>query len=112
MGDEEAFLTTLDACEQLGHRPFAYRTMESLVAQRVPHPEWKNMYDHVPVDATVLRAGLLKRVYSESSHVSEIAIEVLSDIDRMRREYGAPSTEPRHPSLEMGLPWPQINLLE
>ena len=108
MGDEEAFLATLDVSDQLGHRPFAYRTVESLVARRVPHPEWKNSYDHVPVDASELRAGLLKRVYGESSSVSIIATEVLSDIDRIRREYGAPSTEPRHPDLLSSFVWPKV----
>jgi len=112
MGDEQAFLATLDVSEQLGHRPFAYRTVESLVARREPHPEWKNSYDHVPVDASELRAGLLKRVYGESLIISEIATEVLNDIDRLRREYGAPSTELRHPDLLSGLAWPKIDISE
>lgn len=110
MGDEEAFLATIDVSERLSHRPFAYRTVESLVARRVPHPEWKNSYDHAPVDASTLRAGLLKRAYGKSSTKSALATEVLQDIDRIRREYGAPSTEPRHPNLSSGLSWPKIDI--
>lgn len=37
-----------------------------------------------------------------------LANECLSTIDRLRDEYGAANSEPRHPDIESGRPWPLI----
>jgi len=39
---------------------------------------------------------------------AKLAKDALNAIDELRDEYGAPESEPRHPDIESGRPWPMV----
>jgi len=108
-GDTELFLAALDAVEQLNEFPASWRLVSSLVSSRRQDPNWANSYVEVPKDATSFRAELLKRVYTSSKKVARLSLSTLRNIEAIRREYGAPSSEPRHPDLEAERAWPVLD---
>ena len=108
-GDTELFLAALDAAEQLNEFPASWRLVSSLVSSRRQDPNWANSYVEVPKDATFFRAELLKRVYTSSKKIALLSLSTLRDIDAIRRESGAPSSEPRHPEIESKLTWPVLD---
>jgi hypothetical protein len=81
-----------------------WRTIEGVVTERVPSENWKGAYDVVPVPAVELRKGLL--VMTTSGGADDPAARCLNLIDKIRDRYGAPESEPRHPDLASGRPWP------
>ncbi len=62
--------------------------------------------------ATELRKDLFDMVVNGNATESRLAIECLTAIDEIRDDYGHVDTEPRHPNIAMGVPWPQIDLAE
>jgi hypothetical protein len=69
-----------------------------------PAENWKGAYDIVPIPAVGLRRKLL--AMRTDGRPSDAAARCLNVIDEIRDEYGAPETEPRHPDLKSGKPWP------
>jgi hypothetical protein len=59
------------------------------------------------VDITCLRRELFRMI---DGHVPEasLAKECLNAIDELRDEHGAPESEPRHPDIASGRPWPIV----
>ena len=62
-----------------------------------------NAYEQHGRDATSLRYLLF---INASEGGNALASRCLEQIDRLRDEYGSVATEPRHPSVESGKPWP------
>ena len=81
-----------------------WRTIENVVTEHVPSENWKGAYDVVPVPALDLRKRLL--AMTRSGGVDDPAARCLNLIDKIRDDYGAPESEPRHPDLASGRPWP------
>jgi len=81
-----------------------HRTLEALVTERVPSPEWTNTYSIVPKPATELRRRLLY-LTTDGSALDRASI-LLTRIDRIRDEYGRAPEEPRHPDFASGKAWP------
>jgi hypothetical protein len=63
-----------------------------------------NTYEQHGRDATSLRRSL----FTQASIGNTLAASCLEQIDRLRDEYGAVATEPRHPAVESGKPWPFV----
>ena len=61
---------------------------------------------HIP--APELRRELFKMVVSDNAAESQLAAECLTAIDQIRDDYGHVDSEPRHPDITTGVPWPQI----
>ena len=70
----------------------------------MPAEDWKGAYNVVPIPAVELRRKLL--AMTTDGGPSDAAARCLNGIDRIRDDYGAPETEPRHPDLKSGKPWP------
>jgi hypothetical protein len=81
-----------------------WRTIENVVTEHVPSENWKGAYDVVPVPALDLRKRLL--AMTRSGGADDPAARCLNLIDKIRDDYGAPESEPRHPDLASGRPWP------
>ena len=62
--------------------------------------------------APELRKDLFDIVVNGSVAESQLATECLTVIDEIRDDYGHVVTEPRHPNVKMGVPWPRIVLAE
>jgi hypothetical protein len=82
----------------------SWLTLQNVVTERVPSENWKGAYSIVPVPAVELRRGLLAMTTDGSP--TDAAARCLKMIDEMRDEYGTPDSEPRHPDLASGKPWP------
>lgn len=80
------------------------RTVERVVTRQVYVEDWSNANHIVPVYADSLRQKLLALTIDGGP--KDAAAYCLLLIDQCRDEYGAPETEPRHPDLESGKPWP------
>ncbi len=102
--DTEGLLLLIDF-EIMQKRSFmAWRTIEDAVTDHVPTENWKGAYNVVPVPAVELRKKLL--AMTTHGGVDDPAARCLNLIDKVRDNYGAPETEPRHPDLASGRPWP------
>jgi hypothetical protein len=55
-----------------------------------------------------LRKDIFHMVLNGSTAASRIAMECLNTIDEIHDEYGHVDSEPRHPDISMGVPWPII----
>jgi hypothetical protein len=88
-------------------RPLVGRhTIEEVITERVPSEDWKGAYDVVPVPVVELRKRLLGM--TTTGGADDTAARCLNFIDKIRDQYGAPESEPRHPDLASGRPWPII----
>jgi hypothetical protein len=56
------------------------------------------------------RARLFQMVLSDPSR-RKAAFSVLGQVEVCRIEHGCPNSEPRHPMIEAGEPWPPISFL-
>jgi hypothetical protein len=82
----------------------SWRTIENVVTAHRPSVDWKGAYDVVPVPAVELRRKLL--ALTTDGGPTDVAARCLNQIDKIRDEYGTPDSEPRHPDLVSGKPWP------
>ncbi len=98
-------LLLLVGCEIDQKRSFiSWRTIESVVTHHVPSESWSGAYEVVSAPAVELRRKLLAMVIDGGA--TNPAAQCLNLIDNLRDKYGRPETEPRHPDLVSGRPWP------
>lgn len=81
-----------------------WHTLEEVVTEHVPSENWRGAYDVLPVLAVELRKRLLGM--TTTGGTEDTAARCLTLIDQLRDRYGAPESEPRHPDLSSGRPWP------
>ena len=80
------------------------RTIEGVVTEHVPIENWSGAYNIVPVPAIEVRQKVLGM--TTDGRANDAAARCLRAIDNIRDEYGVPMSEPRHPDLASGKPWP------
>jgi hypothetical protein len=68
--------------------------------------EGSNAFEREPSDLSALRSELF-RIYVEEPARAAFAAKLLRITDRQRDVYGRPLSEPRHPNLALGVPWPR-----
>ena len=100
----DGVLMLIDFEKRTGRSFVGRLSIESVVSERVPAEDWENAYNIVPVAATELRRKLL--AMTESGGRDDPAARCLKLIDKLRDEYGAPESEPRHPDITSEKPWP------
>ena len=59
-----------------------------------------------PVSIAPLRKELFAMMHGDDAKLAEVAREALVNIDFIRDHYGAVESEPRHPDVTHGKPWP------
>lgn len=72
--------------------------------------EASGMHQMYSLPAPDLRRELFKLAVNGTEAESRLATECLTAIDEIRDDYGHVDTEPRHPDITMGVPWPKIDL--
>ena len=82
----------------------SWRTIQHVVTKHVPNENWQGAYSVVAVPAIDLRRKLL--AMTTDGGPTDVAARYLTQIDKVRAEYGIPESEPRHPDLASGKPWP------
>lgn len=100
----DGVLMLIDFEKRTGRSFVGRQAIESAVCEHVPAEGWEGAYNVVPVEATELRRKLL--AMTGSGGRDDPAARCLNLIDKLRDEYGAPESEPRHPDLASGRPWP------
>lgn len=88
------------------HSLVSWRTIETAVTEQVPAENWEGAYNVVPIPVVELRQKLL--AMTTDGGRQDAAARCLNAIDKLRDEHGAPITEPRHPDLKSGKPWPIV----
>jgi hypothetical protein len=68
-------------------------------------------FEMFSIPAGELRKDLFSMVLHGNPSESGIAAECLNVIDELRHEYGYIETEPRHPDIATGVPWPLIDVI-
>ncbi|HEL5054260.1 TPA: hypothetical protein UOA92_002055 [Stenotrophomonas maltophilia] len=81
-----------------------WQSIQSVVTEHIPAESWEGACNVVPVPAVELRRKLL--AMTGSGGQDDPAARCLNVIDKLRDEYGAPESEPRHPDLASGRAWP------
>ena len=102
----DGLLMLIDLELKTGRSFLTRQSIESVVIEHVPAENWKGAYNAVPVPAIELRQKLL--AMTASGGANDPAARCLNFIDKLRDDYGAPETEPRHPDLASGRQWPMI----
>lgn len=102
--DTEALLLLVDIENKQKRSMLMRPTIESVVTEHVPLENWSNAYDVVPMPAIEARQKLL--AMTTDGGPTDAAARCLREIDNIRDEYGVPVSEPRHPDLMSGKPWP------
>jgi hypothetical protein len=74
-----------------------------------PSENWVGARVVFSVEASDLRQELFKMINGDVA-VSKLAVAALIAIDELRDEYGPAESEPRHPDIESGRPWPIVRL--
>lgn len=102
--DIDALELLIDLERAWATRLIDMRTLQAVVTDQLPAPEWSNAYSIVPKAVPEMRRRLLHCTTDGSSQ--DRASVVLTWIDHMRDEYGRALEEPRHPDFASGKPWP------
>lgn len=92
---------------EMEHKRYSFmswRSIENVVTEHVPSEDLKGTYNVVPVPAVELRRNLL--AMTTDGGPTGAAARWLNQIDKIRDYYGTPDSEPRHPDLASGKPWP------
>lgn len=97
-------LMLIDFEMNTGKAFMTWQSIQNAVTEHVPVENWENAYNIVPVPAVELRRKLL--AMTDSGGKVDPAARCLDLIDKLRDEHGAPESEPRHPDLTSGKPWP------
>ena len=72
--------------------------------------EVSEMQQLYSLPAPELRRELFKMIMNGTEAEARLATEVLTAIDEIRDDYGHVDTEPRHPDITTGIPWPMMDL--
>lgn len=102
--DTDGVLMLIDFEIKTGRSFMGWQAIQSAVTEHVPAENWDGAYNVVPVPAVELRRKLL--AMTGSGGKDDPAARCLNLIDKLRDDYGAPESEPRHPDLASGRPWP------
>ena len=100
----EDVLMLIDFEMKTGKAFMTWQSIQNAVTEHVPVENWENAYNIVPVPAVELRGKLL--AVTSNGGKDDPAARCLDLIDNLRDEHGAPESEPRHPDLASGKPWP------
>jgi hypothetical protein len=104
--DAEGLLLLVEIEAKVGKSLIDWRAIEHVVTKHVPDESWNGAYNVVPDPVPDLRRMLLSMV--KDGGAADAAARCLNYIDTLRDEYGLPPSEPRHPDLGSGKPWPMI----
>jgi hypothetical protein len=107
--DPDLFL--LLAQDQTGRAVLKNRlhwTLRELVHDKVSLDDSLTHYEVFRRDSSRLRAGLFSLTLVDDPALSSFATRCLDIVDATRDEEGALGTEPRHPDISTGAPWPKV----
>lgn len=106
---EGVLLLTRDGAAR--NKPFRstalYTALKNVLVGQTPIGSF-GMQELYSLPASKLRKRLFDMVVNGSSQEARLASECLRAIDEMRDDYGDVESEPRHPDIATGVPWPLL----
>lgn len=108
----ESFLLLSE--DATGRRVLARRlniALRDLLNDKTNASEDGSRYQLTPRDASALRQGLFEQTTHTDVQVAKFAARCLEAIDLARDADGYVEAELRHPAIEIGRPWPNVQLL-
>jgi hypothetical protein len=106
LGSDDAMLAGVDLLQE---RMLPYGInggLETLFLERRPYDS-SGSFVFVPRNAEQVRAKLFQMVLNDPSR-RRAAYSILGQVEVWRIEHGRPNSEPRHPMIESGEPWPPL----
>jgi len=83
---------------------------ENIFLERRPDPRFPSAYTREPKRDDVVRRRLFEILVNDTQRRAR-AFAYLGRVEGWRLEYGRPVDEPRHPAIDLGLPWPPLELV-
>jgi hypothetical protein len=111
-GTEDAMIAGLDLIHDEADPPVPrglMRGLENVFLERRPYGSSESVYSLQPRSGNDIRSRLLTIVLNDNGR-RRSAWALLGQVESWRVEYGRPASEPRHPGLDSGTPWPPIEL--
>jgi hypothetical protein len=108
LSDEESVLAGLHLMADGTRDPIPFglqQAIENRLFESIPVKDWPNAYEMRSTCDTVLRRRLFDMTLNDRRRCKS-ALRLLGQIRLWRLERGMPLLEPRHPYLEIGVPWP------
>jgi hypothetical protein len=112
LGTQDALLAGLNLIADGANPPVPHDLMEAIEAaflKRQRYGDTGSAYTLVPQASNEIRTRLFKMVLNDEAR-RQSASALLGKIEAWRIAYGKPSTEPRHPAFDSGVPWPPIDM--
>jgi hypothetical protein len=81
------------------------QAIEHVALDKRPSPNWAGAYQVFSAPVHDLRKRLFAMVKVDTAE-SSLAVACLTAIDELRDDYGPAESEPRHPDIDSGRPWP------
>jgi hypothetical protein len=109
IGGPEAVLALIRGYARAG-KSFSgsmHQALEHTAIDHQPVSESSSMYNMHPVSIASLRKTLLAMLDDGDTRVAALAEECLVNIDYLRDYWGPAESEPRHPDIASGRPWPR-----
>jgi len=110
LGSEDAMLAGVNLLQRSMSSWRPDRGLETLFLERQPY-DGSGAFSLVPRNAEQVRAKLFQMVLNDPSRC-RAAFSVLGQVEVWRIEHGRPQTEPRHPMIETGEPWPPLDRMK
>ena len=110
LGTTDALVAGLDLIQDQANPPIPYelsRGLESAFLMQRPYGDTGHVYTLEPRSVNEIRTRLFEMVLNDDNR-RHSALALLGQIEVWRLEYGKPSSEPRHPAFDSGVPWPPI----
>lgn len=106
--DDEALGVLIDsyAAEGHGFDGLLQRAIMEVALGKRTLPQWRGAFEHYSVDVSPLRKRLFGMLTGDGPPAT-LAEACLTAIDELRDEHGRVDTEPRHPDIASGRPWPR-----
>ncbi|THK33441.1 hypothetical protein EHS39_36320 [Ensifer sp. MPMI2T] len=106
-GDADLFIALINDSEGRAYlRRRLHSNLQEVAYRRDPPLRGNGTYELIPVDASRVRAALFHLTIGEDDDAAEFAKVCLDELEVLRADYGRADTEPRHPDISLGVPWP------
>jgi hypothetical protein len=112
MSDPDATLAGLYLISDKSRNPIPYaleRAIEDILIDKIPASEIQGAYNLVPQNDRKIRSCLFDMYLYDPARRHSASI-LLGKICEWRLDYGRPSTELRHPNIQIGGHWPPLDL--
>jgi hypothetical protein len=106
-----ALPTMADSSSQQGIPYELWKAFENLFLEHRPYGPSTNTYTVVARASNEIRAQLFNLVLDDPLR-RRSAFAMLGQVEVWHLENGRPDSEPRHPALESGVPWPPLEIFQ